>query len=43
LGVIWPGVKNWLSSEAADFLHTGREKLTPRYKCLSSGGDYVEK
>jgi hypothetical protein len=33
------GVKTWLNSQAAGIL-----KLIPRYyKCLSSGGDYVEK
>jgi histone-lysine N-methyltransferase SETMAR len=38
------GVKTWLNSQAADFFDTGRQKLISRYdKCLSSGGDYVEK
>jgi hypothetical protein len=38
------GVKTWLSAEAADFFDTGIQKLVPRYdKCLSSGGDQVEK
>jgi hypothetical protein len=37
------GVKKWLSSQAADFFHKGIQKLIPRYKCLNSGGDYVEK
>jgi hypothetical protein len=37
-------VKTWLSSQAADFFDTGIQKLIPRYdKCLSSGGDYIEK
>jgi hypothetical protein len=37
------GVKTWLSSMAADFFDTGIQKRIPRYKCLNSGGDYVEK
>jgi hypothetical protein len=38
------GVKTWLSSQAADFFHTGIYKLIPRYdECLNSGGDYAEK
>jgi hypothetical protein len=37
------GVKKWLNSQAADFFDTGIQKLVPRYKCLSSGGDYVGK
>jgi transposase len=37
------GVKTWLSSQAADFFDTGIRKLTSRYKCLSSGSDYVKK
>jgi hypothetical protein len=38
------GVKMWLSSQAADFLDTGIQKLIPGYnKCLNSGGDYIEK
>jgi hypothetical protein len=38
------GVKTWLSSQAADFFDTGIQKLIPQYdKCVSSGGDYVEK
>jgi transposase len=37
------GFKTWLSSQAADFFDTSIRKLIPRYKCLSSGGDYVEK
>jgi histone-lysine N-methyltransferase SETMAR len=35
-------VKTWLSSQAADFIDTGIQKLIPRYKCLNSGSDYVE-
>jgi hypothetical protein len=35
------GVKAWLSSQAADILDKGIQKLIPRYdKCLNSGGDY---
>jgi hypothetical protein len=37
------GVKTWLSSPAAHFFDTGIQKLIPRYKFLSSWGDYVEK
>jgi hypothetical protein len=38
------GVKTWLSSEAADFFHSGIQEPIPRYeKCLSSSGDYVER
>jgi hypothetical protein len=37
------GVKAWLSSQAADFFDTGIQKHIPRYKYLSSGGDYIEK
>jgi hypothetical protein len=36
-------VKTWLSSQAADVLDKGLQKLIPRYKCLNSGGDNVEK
>jgi hypothetical protein len=36
-------VKTWLSSQAADFFDTGIQKLVPRYKCLNSGSDNVEK
>jgi hypothetical protein len=36
-------VNTWLSSQAADFFDTGIQKLIPRYKCLNSGSDYVEK
>jgi histone-lysine N-methyltransferase SETMAR len=36
--------KTWLSSQVADFLHTGIQKRIPQYdKCLNYGGDYVEK
>jgi hypothetical protein len=37
------GVKMWLSLQVADFFDTGIQNLIPRYKCLNSGGDYVEK
>jgi hypothetical protein len=37
------GVKSWLSSQATDFFDTGIQKLIPRYKCLSYGGDSIEK
>jgi hypothetical protein len=37
------GIKTWLSSQTADFFDTGIQKFIPQYKCLSSGGDYVEK
>jgi hypothetical protein len=36
-------VKTWVSSQAADFFDTGTQKLAPQYKCLNSGGAYVEK
>jgi hypothetical protein len=36
-------IKTWLSSQATDFFDTGTQKCIPRYKCLNSGGDYVEK
>jgi hypothetical protein len=36
------GVKSWLS-QAADFIDTGIRKLIFLYKCLNSGGDYVDK
>ncbi|PNF35627.1 hypothetical protein B7P43_G01883 [Cryptotermes secundus] len=37
-------VTQWFQSQVADFYDTGIQKLVPRYdKCLSSGGDYVEK
>jgi hypothetical protein len=36
--------KTWQSSQAADFLGTGTQKLIPQYvKCLNSSTDYVEK
>jgi hypothetical protein len=37
------GVKTQLRSQAADFFDTGIQRLIPHYKCLNSGGDYVEK
>jgi hypothetical protein len=38
------GVKTWLSSQAARFFDAGMQKLISRYdKCLSSGGDCIEK
>jgi hypothetical protein len=38
------GVKTWLSSQAADFLHTGMQKHIPQHdKCLNSSAEYVEK
>jgi hypothetical protein len=38
------GDETWLSSQEADFLDTGIQKLIPRCdKCLSSGREYVEK
>jgi hypothetical protein len=38
------GVNTWLSSQAADLFDTDTQKLFPQYdKCLTSGGDYVEK
>jgi hypothetical protein len=37
------GVKTWLSSRAADFFDTGKQKLIPRYDCLNFGGGYTEK
>jgi hypothetical protein len=37
------GVKTWLSKQAAGFFDTGLQKFIPRYKCLSSSGEYVEK
>jgi hypothetical protein len=36
-------VKTWLSSQAADFFDTGVQMHIPRYKCLNSGDDCVEK
>jgi hypothetical protein len=35
------GVKTWLSSQATEFFDTGIQKLIPRYKCSTYGGDYV--
>jgi hypothetical protein len=37
------GVKTWLSSQVADIFDTGVPQIIPRYKCLNSGGDHVEK
>jgi hypothetical protein len=37
------GVKMWMNSQAADFFDTGIQKFILLYKCLNSGGDYVEK
>jgi hypothetical protein len=35
---------DWVKTLAADFFDEGIQKLVPRYdKCLSLGGDYVEK
>ncbi|GFU70086.1 uncharacterized protein TNCV_2752211 [Trichonephila clavipes] len=37
-------VTRWFLSQAAEFYHRVIQKLIPRFdKCLSSGGDYVEK
>jgi hypothetical protein len=36
-------VKMWLTSMAADFFDTGIQKRVPRYNCLNSGSDYIEK
>jgi hypothetical protein len=37
-------VHNWVKTLAADFFEEGMQKLVPRYdKCLSLGGDHVEK
>ena len=37
-------VENWLKAQAAAFYDEGIGKLVSRYeKCLSRGGDYVEK
>jgi hypothetical protein len=37
------GVKTWVSSQAADFLDTGVEKIIPLHdKYLNSGGDCSE-
>jgi hypothetical protein len=37
------GVQTWLNSQTADFFDIGIQKLIHRYKCLSSGGDFIEK
>jgi hypothetical protein len=37
------GVNTSLSSQAADFLDICIQELISQYKCLNSGGDYVEK
>jgi hypothetical protein len=37
------GVKMCPRSQAPDFCDTGIQKLFPRYKCFSSGSDYVKK
>jgi hypothetical protein len=37
------GFKTWVSLQATDLFDTGIQKLISRYKCLNSGGDYVEK
>jgi hypothetical protein len=37
------GAKIWLSSQAAGFFDTGTQNLIPRYKCLNSDGDNIEK
>ena len=37
-------VQKWLTSQAAAFCEEGIQKLVHRYdKCLSNGGEYVEK
>jgi hypothetical protein len=37
-------VQHWVKTLATDFFDEGIQKLVPRYdKCLSLGGDYVEK
>jgi hypothetical protein len=45
LGSQWFNNKEELmeGSQAAVFFDTGIQKLTARYKCLNSGGDYSEK
>jgi hypothetical protein len=36
--------QHWVKTLAADFFDDGIQKPVPRYdKCLSFGGDYVEK
>jgi hypothetical protein len=37
------GVKIWLSSQVADLLNIGIQKLIPWYKCLISSSGYVDK
>jgi hypothetical protein len=29
-------------AELTGFFYTGIQKLIPKYKCLNSGGDYIE-
>jgi hypothetical protein len=37
-------LQHWVKTLAADFFEEGTQKLLPRnYRCLSFGGDYVEK
>ena len=37
-------VQKWLTLQTAAFYEKGIQKLVPRYdKCLSNGGEYVEK
>jgi len=37
-------VQKWLTSQAATFYEEGIQKLVTRYdKCLTNGGEYVEK
>jgi hypothetical protein len=36
-------INTWFASQAATFYDVGIQKLVPRYKCLSNGGNYVEK
>jgi histone-lysine N-methyltransferase SETMAR len=40
---VMESVKTLQRSQATDFIVTGIQKLIPRYKSLSSCGDYVEK
>jgi hypothetical protein len=35
-------VNTWFASQAASFYNAGIQKLVPHYKCLNSGGNYVE-
>jgi hypothetical protein len=37
------GAKTSLGLQAADFFNKGIQKPIPRYRCLNSGSDYVEK